>query len=168
MVILVMGVAGAGKTTVGKALADALGWSFRDADDDHPEENVAKMARGVPLDDADRLPWLERLRARIDAALASGEGLVLACSALKESYRAVLGTDRPEVKTVFLSAPAEVLAERLRGRPGHFFPETLLASQLQTLEPPEGALVVDATRPVSELITEIQKSLPSPPGRGSG
>ena len=159
MVILLMGVAGAGKTTVGEALAASLGWTFRDADADHPKENVAKMARGEPLDDADRRPWLERLRARIDAALASGEGLVLACSALKERYRVLLGTGRPEVETVFLDAPAEVLAERLRARAGHFFPESLLASQLQTLEPPHDALVVDATQPVEAIVAEIRNAL---------
>lgn len=143
MVIILMGVSGSGKTTVGRRLAEALGWRFRDADEFHSPESVAKMVAGEPLTDEDRWPWLERLRALVEEALEEGEGLVLACSALKRAYRERLVVDPERVKLVLLRGPRELIARRLAERRGHFMPARLLESQLATLEPPEEAWVVD-------------------------
>lgn len=159
MVVIVMGVSGSGKTTVGVALAAALGWRFLDADDLHPPANVVKMAGGVPLTDEDRWPWLERLHEALAAALERGEDVVVACSALKKTYRRYLEVDAARTRWVYLHAPPEVLAQRLRHRPGHFMPPSLLASQLATLEPPEGALPVDVTPPVDEVVARIREGL---------
>ncbi len=141
--IVVMGVAGAGKTVVGRSLARALGWRFVDGDDHHPAVNRAKMSAGIPLTDEDRWPWLDRLRALLDEGVAAGTGTVLACSALKASYRARLGTDDPHVAVVFLDGDPEVIASRLQARRGHYMPASLLGSQLAALEPPADALRVD-------------------------
>lgn len=135
-VLLLLGVSGVGKTTVGLEVAERLGWDFFDADDLHPAENVAKMARGGGLTDADRDPWLRVLRALLERRLAEGAPLVLAVSALKASYRARLLADDPRVRLVWLDATAEALAERLTTRRGHFAGPDLLQSQLDTLEPP--------------------------------
>jgi gluconokinase len=160
LVVIVMGVSGSGKTTVGSALAAALSWRFVDADQLHAPESVAKMARGEPLTDADRWPWLDRLRAIIVAALAADEPLVVACSALKAAYRARLtGGDAQRVRFVHLTATPEVLRARLAGRAGHFMKQGMLASQLATLEPPADALSLDAARPVDALVAEITRSL---------
>ncbi len=130
-----MGVSGSGKTTVGRALADLLDRPFLDADELHPDSNVAKMAAGLPLDDADRAPWLAAVAARIDDAIGDGTGAVVACSALRRRYRDVLR--RPEVVFVLLDGPRELLLTRLRHRHGHFMPADLLDSQLATLERPD-------------------------------
>jgi gluconokinase len=164
VVILVMGVAGAGKTTVGRALAEALGdgWRFVDADDFHSPENRARMAAGEPLDDAARAPWLAALGRAIDGWLAAGDAVVLACSALRRSYRAVLRRDPTRVRLVYLRVPEPLLAARLAARRDHFMPAALLASQLATLEEPgpdEDALVVDATEPPAALVTRIRAAL---------
>ncbi|MBZ4422943.1 gluconokinase [Myxococcus sp. RHSTA-1-4] len=159
MVVIVMGVSGAGKTTVGHGLAAALGWRFLDADDLHSESNRAKMAAGVPLTDEDRWPWLWMLSGVIGEALRQGGGLVVACSALKESYRKVLEVDPARVRWVYLDAPREVLARRLALRRGHFMPPSLLDSQLATLEVPTGALRVDVSSPVSEVVARIREGL---------
>lgn len=165
VVILVMGVSGAGKTTIGEKLAEALGVRFEDADRLHPPENVRKMAAGFPLTDADRWPWLDAVKAVIDTALREGEDLVVACSALKVSYRQRLRTDRPDVRTVVLTGSEALLRERLKRRQGHFMPPALLASQLATLElPPPGAdasnvLVVDVTPPPDALVKQIRSWL---------
>jgi len=151
MVIIVMGVSGVGKTTLGRALAGELGWRFVDADDVHPAANVEKMAAGVALTDEDRAPWLERLRGLIAQALEQEESLVLACSALRRSYRQRLAVEPAQIRWVYLTAPAAVLAQRLSERTGHFMPPGLLESQLATLEPPDDALVVDVT-PVSTVV----------------
>lgn len=132
-IILIMGVSGSGKTTVGHLLAERLGGVFIDADDFHSPANVDKMSRGVPLEDADRLPWLERLRNEITSPALPGKTKVLACSALRRSYRELLGRDLP---TVFLHGDRETLAERLSARQGHYMAPELLASQLATLEEP--------------------------------
>lgn len=141
-----MGVSGVGKTTVGRLLAAGLGWPFLDADDFHPAANVAKMQAGQPLDDADREPWLATLAAALRQRLERGESAVLACSALKESYRDRLRVG-PAVRFVHLRAPREVIRRRLEERRGHFFAPDLLASQLAALEEPEGALSVDVSEP---------------------
>lgn len=159
MVIILMGVAGSGKTTVGEKLAAALGWSFRDADEFHPPENVAKMSAGTPLTDTDRAPWLAAIRAHIDACLARGEGSVVTCSALKERYRAVLLADPARVKLVHLTGEPALLAARIGARLGHFMKPEMLPSQLAALEPPRDALVVDIAPPPDEIVTHIRRAL---------
>jgi gluconokinase len=159
MVVIVMGVSGAGKTTVGRALADALGWRFVDADDLHPKDNIVKMAAGVPLVDEDRWPWLQVLREVVAEALERDEDLVLVCSALKSSYRAQLEVDPARMRWVYLDAPHEVLARRLANRHGHFMPPSLLDSQLATLEVPADALRVDVSPPVEEVVASIRAGL---------
>jgi gluconokinase len=137
-----MGVAGAGKTTVGQLLAADLGWTFEDADHYHPATNVEKMRNGIPLTDADRAPWLENLRALISGWVADGENKVLACSALKHSYRECLRV-APEVNFVYLKVTPKILHQRLCERIGHFMSEGMIDSQLADLEEPENAVVVD-------------------------
>lgn len=159
MVIIVMGVAGSGKTTVGEKLAAALGWSFRDADDFHPPENVAKMSAGIPLNDHDRAPWLAAIRAHIDACLARGEGSVVTCSALKAAYRRVLVADPARVKLVHLTGDFALLAARIGSRQGHFMKPAMLHSQLAALEPPPDALAVDITPPPDEIVAHIRLAL---------
>lgn len=165
MVILMMGVSGAGKTTIGQLLASALGWNFVDADDYHPADNVEKMRNGTPLTDADRAPWLETLRTLIANWIAAGKNTVLACSALKQSYRQALQVGpevEVEIKIVYLKSTPEILRQRLRARSGHFMTERMLASQLAALEAPEDAVTVDADRPPAEVVTEIRARLTLP------
>ncbi|MCX6937684.1 MAG: gluconokinase, GntK/IdnK-type [Verrucomicrobia bacterium] len=158
-VIVVMGVAGAGKTTLGRALAARLGWAFLDADAFHPEANLAKLRAGSPLDDADRAPWLAALRARIEAQLAGAGRLVLACSALKQAYRDTLWVDRSRMRLVFLDGPAELVAARLAARevsePGHPLAVGMLASQLAALEPPADAVRVEVARTTPEQVAAV-------------
>ncbi len=135
-VLLVTGVSGSGKTTVGELLARRLGWQYAEADDFHPERNLAKMAAGRPLDDADRRPWLAAIAAWIDAASASGRPAVVSCSALKRSYRDQLRGGRPNVRLIYLDADQQTIRERLAARRHHFFPAALLDSQFADLEPP--------------------------------
>ena len=137
MIVIVAGVSGSGKTTMGAMLADRLGWPFADADDFHPAANIEKMRAGIPLTDADRWPWLQALAAWMDERIARGEPTVIACSALKRSYRDLLLDGRPEARMIFLAVDREVLARRLATRHGHFFPEQLLGTQMNALEPPE-------------------------------
>ena len=159
MVILVMGVAGSGKTTVGRALAASLDWSFRDADEFHPPANIAKQAAGIPLDDADRAPWLAAIRAHLDERLARGENAVVTCSALKEKYRAALVADPARVKLVHLSGAPALLAARIAGRTDHFMKPEMLASQLAALELPRDALTVDIAEPPDKLVARIRRAL---------
>jgi gluconokinase len=159
MVIILMGVSGVGKTAVGKRLAEALGWRFLEGDDFHPLANVAKMAAGIPLTDEDRMPWLERLRELVAETLARGEDAVLACSALKRSYRQLLTVDPTRMRWVYLWAPREVIADRLARRTGHFMPLGLLGSQLETLEAPEDALQVDVTPGLEQVVATIRAGL---------
>jgi gluconokinase len=155
--VVVMGVSGSGKTTVGEALADAIGVTFVDGDSLHPQANVAKMAAGIPLDDADRAPWLDA----IGRGLAAGH-VVVACSALKRAYRDRLRAAAPHLELVFLQGSRELLAGRMAHRPGHFMPASLLDSQLDTLEPPtadEDPLTVDVELPLDELVGFLARSL---------
>jgi gluconokinase len=156
MIILLMGVAGSGKTTVGRRLATVLGWSFRDADEFHPLANIVKMSAGRPLDDADRVPWLAAIREYIAACLAHGEDAVVTCSALKESHRQVLIVDPAQVKLVFLDGSLPLLEQRLRERPGHFMKPAMLPSQLAALEPPAAALKLDITESPDALVAKIR------------
>ena len=159
-----MGVSGAGKTTIGQALAQRLAWPFVDADDLHAPANVAKMARGEALTDADRGPWLDAVRGRIAEALARGTSIVIACSALKQAYRDRLGKSEPRVVFVHLDAPRDVLDARLRARRGHFAGPALLDSQLGALEAPgPDAIVVDATPAPDEIVAAIMARLRQTP-----
>lgn len=156
-VLLIMGVAGSGKTTVGRALAASLGWRFTDADDFHPPANVAKMSAGSALTDADRAPWLAAVRAHIDSRLDARESTVLACSALKQAYRDTLIDDPGRVKLIYLKGSPELLASRLRTRTDHFAPPALLASQLATLEEPRHAFTVDVAAAPDVLVAQIRR-----------
>lgn len=135
-VLVVMGVSGSGKSTVAALLAERLGWRFADGDDFHTADSIARMHGGHALDDAARGPWLERIRAWIDARLAAGESAVLACSALKRAYRRALTEDDAQVRIVFLEGSRAVIQGRIGARHGHFMPASLLDSQFATLEPP--------------------------------
>jgi gluconokinase len=158
-IVLVMGVSGAGKTTVGEALARALGARFEDADAYHPLANIEKMRRGVPLDDTDRAPWLAALAAKVREWLASDQAVVLACSALKERYRTQLVVDPARVRVVYLRASRELLERRLSTRAGHFFDKALLPSQLAATEEPRDAVTVDAAQTVEENVAQIRAAL---------
>lgn len=160
MVIVLMGVSGSGKTTIGEKLAADLGWEFVEGDDYHPPENVAKMKGGTPLTDADRKPWLTALRQRIDAACAGGEDLVVACSALKDEYREYLERDDPAcVRYVYLHGSEELIRERLEARKGHFMNPDLLRSQFAALEPPTGEVTVNVAPPPAAVAADIRRKL---------
>ena len=158
MIVIVMGVVGSGKTTVGRLLAQRLGWEFADADDFHPAVNIEKIRHGIPLGDEDRQPWLDRLREAILGWIARGRNVVLACSALKRAYRKTLDAG-PEVRFVYLKGSAALIAERLRSRHGHFAGEQILASQLADLEEPEGALTVDIDATPAQIVDKIRQGL---------
>jgi gluconokinase len=158
-IVVLMGVTGAGKTTVGQQLAAVLGWTFVEGDAFHPPTNIAKMHRGEPLDDANRAPWLHAIRHRIDELVAAGQSAVIACSALKQAYRDVLSRDRPQVTFVHLEASPALIAERLRHRAGHFMPPALLQSQLDMLEEPPDGITVDAGQPPATIVAAIRRGL---------
>jgi len=159
LILIVMGVSGTGKTTLGRALAQRLGWAFVEGDEHHPPANVAKMARGEPLDDADRRPWLESLHRIMASYAAAGRDLVLACSALKRRYREILTQGLADSRFVFLHGDSEAVAGRLATRSGHFMPPSLLASQYADLEPPADALVVSATLPTDRQVQQVVDAL---------
>ncbi len=155
MIIIVMGVSGSGKTTIGQKLAQQLGLQFHDADDYHPKANVEKMASGIPLDDNDRLPWLQALAGLLTIWEMQG-GAVLACSALKESYRVRLQKEVGTVRWVYLSGTKEQLTTRLNERKGHYFDPSLLASQFDTLEEPEYGIHIDIAHSPQQIIDELK------------
>ncbi len=159
MVIVLFGVSGVGKTFLGQRLAMEVGWKFYDADQLHPPGNIEKLRRGLPLTDADRQPWLENVRRLIDTALTSGESAVIACSALKASYRHYLRTDE-RVKMVYLKGDFPLIARRLRRRKGHFMNPELLPSQFEMLEEPQkDALIIDAGQPPAAAVKAIRAHL---------
>jgi len=158
MVVLLMGVTGVGKSTVGLALAEYLHWKVVDADGYQPAANVAKMRAGVALDDSDRAPWLAALHEAILAWLDADRNVVLACSALKRSYRQQL-TVSPAVRLVYLRGTPQLIAHRLSERHGHYMDAGLLASQLEVLEEPEQALVVDIDAAVPDIVAQIRRGL---------
>jgi gluconokinase len=172
MIVVVAGVAGSGKTTVGQLLARRLGWLFADGDSFHPAGNIAKMRAGMPLTDEDRQPWLAAMRSWMDDIQASGQSAVLACSALKRRYRdELLGGRDDQAAMVFLTITKEQDEARVHARQGHFFLEPLLASQFAVLEPPVPAErqvypVATTERPPSQLVTEIIKLLGIQPAEG--
>jgi gluconokinase len=158
MIVLVGGVAGSGKTTIGRLLADRLRWPFADADVFHPSANIAKMRSGIPLTDADRRPWLTGIAAWMDERTAAGESAVAGCSALKQSYRDELLTGRPAARLAFLIISRELAHDRLAARHGHFFTVQLLDSQFAELEPPQESkqvLLFDAAQGAQQLLAEI-------------
>ena len=152
-----MGVAGSGKTTVGLRLAQALSCEFRDGDDFHTPANIARMSRAEPLSDDDRQPWLLRLRDLMEEALTGGTSIVIACSALRESYRATLLPRNTaltaQVKFIWLRIPPETATQRLRSRPGHFMPASMIESQFAALEEPREVIALDAVQPVDDVVT---------------
>lgn len=158
MIVLLMGVSGVGKTTIGQALAQQLAWPFADADEFHPATNIAKMRAGIPLDDADRAPWLQYLRDAIVGWIAAEESVVLACSALKAAYREQLAVGS-EVKVVFLHAEFELISQRLEARHEHYMNPGLLRSQFDTLEAPTDAISVDVSRTLPEIVAAIRSAL---------
>lgn len=162
MIVVVMGVSGSGKTTVAALLAARLGWRCREGDDLHPRENVEKMRGGTPLTDTDRLPWLRKIAAEIDAWRTRGESGVVTCSALKRSYRDIIIGGRPDVALVYLKGTRELIARRLAARHEHFMPAVLLASQFATLQEPapdERPIVVDVDGTSGEIADGIARQL---------
>ena len=156
--LIVMGVSGSGKSTIAEKMAKHLGWRYEDGDKFHPASNVAKMSAGHPLTDEDRWPWLQAIADEIARACKAGEHVVIACSALKRSYRDVLVHGRDDVRIIYLRGTQELIAGRLTGRKGHFMPPGLLASQFKTLEPPdpdEHPLTVSIDASVEEIIDDI-------------
>ena len=151
-----MGAAGAGKSTVGDALARALGWRFVDGDEHHSPESIAKMRAGIALSDVDRVPWLASLHDVVATAAGRRESLVVACSALHERYRVVLRGALRGIRFVYLRADEATLRQRLSARPGHFAGPALVTSQLAALEEPDDALTVDATRPIAEIVDAVR------------
>ncbi|HLI13096.1 MAG TPA: gluconokinase [Alphaproteobacteria bacterium] len=162
MILVVMGVSGSGKTSVGRKLAEALGAAFVEGDRYHPPSNVAKMSAGTPLTDEDRWPWLRALRDAMDALHVAGRDVVATCSALKQSYRNLLAEDRPHLRFVYLKGSEALIGERLKRRKGHFMPPELLHSQFVALEEPRDAITVDITPPVDDIVAAILARL----GRG--
>jgi gluconokinase len=161
VILIVMGVVGAGKTTVGSLLARRLGWQFADADDFHPAANVEKIRNGIPLDDSDRAPWLAALRDAIVRWNVERRNAVLACSALKRKYRDELRVDG--VRFVYLKGDYELIHGRLRGRRGHFASDSILRSQFEDLEKPEDAITVEVDKTPDAIVSEIIDKLKSSP-----
>jgi len=159
MIVVLMGVAGAGKTTIGRLLADTLHWQFVDGDSFHPPENVEKMRSGLPLSDDDRRPWLEALRAAIDRWLRTGKNVVLACSALTAAHRRALIPPSDAIRVVYLRASYDVIQPRVARRPHHFMPASLLPSQFALLEEPSDAVAVDAALPPDHIVREVVTKL---------
>ena len=153
--IIVMGVSGSGKTSVGKTLAEHLGWDFYDADDFHPPENVAKMADGIPLDDSDRAPWLAALHDLILSSLKEGRPGVLACSALKERYRQQLMDGNEGVQLIYLKGSYDLIWSRMKKRTDHYMKPHMLKSQFEALEEPVTALTTDVSMSVDKIVQEI-------------
>ena len=156
---IVMGVSGCGKSSVGKALAERLGWDFYDADDFHPPENVAKMVNGIPLDDSDRAPWLATLHDLISSSLKADQPGVLACSALKERYRQQLLKDNDDVQFVYLKGSYDLIWSRMSKRQDHYMKPQMLKSQFEALEEPTNALTLDISKSVGEIVGDILKSM---------
>lgn len=156
--LVVMGVSGSGKSTIGEKLAQRLGWSYEDGDKFHPLSNVAKMSAGQPLTDEDRWPWLQAIANEIDRVCEARGHAVIACSALKRAYRDILVHGRPEVRIIYLQGTQDLIADRLALRKGHFMPPGLLASQFKTLEPPdasENPVTVSIDAPVETIVDDI-------------
>lgn len=157
--VIVMGVAGCGKTSVGKSLAKHLGWDFYDADDFHPPENIAKMTNGIPLNDADRSPWLDSLHILVSSSLIQNRPGVLACSALKDSYRQQMLEGNDDAQIVFLKGNHNLIWSRLSMRKDHYMKPQMLQSQFETLEEPTNRLTIDVSMSVYDIVQEILKHM---------
>ena len=157
--VILMGVAGSGKTAVGKKVAEKLHWIFLDADNFHPAANIEKMKHGIPLTDDDRVPWLQRLHDELQHQLAERHSVILACSALKESYRNTLRDHISPLAFVHLDVDAETIRNRLQHRTAHFFPKELMESQFATLEKPKDAIIVDGRKPLDAVVDQVIQSL---------
>lgn len=157
--IIVMGVSGCGKSSVGKLLAEKLGWDFYDADDFHPSINVKKMADGIPLDDSDRAPWLASLNELISSSLTADKPGVLACSALKDRYRQQLMNGNDGVQIVYLKGSYELIWSRMKTRTDHYMKPHMLKSQFETLEEPTNSIAVDISLSVNEIVQEVLKRM---------
>jgi gluconokinase len=158
MIVILMGTTGSGKTTIGSLLAKRIGWEFVDADDFHPPSNVEKMKHGIPLTDADREPWLKALHDKIVEWTAEKRNVVLACSALKQSYRDELRASS-DVKFVYLKGSYQLFSDRVLARKGHFAKQDLLASQFATLEEPTDAIIVDAAPSPEQIVSKVRRKL---------
>ncbi|HLK04200.1 MAG TPA: gluconokinase [Candidatus Acidoferrum sp.] len=161
MIVLVMGTTGAGKTTIGKLLAGELHWTFLDADDFHPAANIEKMKKGIPLDDADRVPWLSAMHEELVRQNAAGNSCVLACSALKQKYRDAIGAGL-DVQIVYLKGTYEEMRAHILARHGHFAGEGILAGQFRDLEEPQNAIVVAVTLSPDQILNELKRRLSLP------
>lgn len=170
--LVVMGVAGSGKSTIAAALSQQLGWACAEADEFHPQSNIDKMTQGIPLQDEDRWPWLQEIQDWMSAQAAAGKSTVLTCSALKKSYRQLLSEAQGRVLFLHLHGEAGLIGQRMQGREGHFMPPTLLPSQLATLEPlseeelAAGSLRLDISKPPEEIVAAVIAALGLPAGEG--
>jgi gluconokinase len=154
-----MGVAGSGKTAVGMQVAQKLDWIFLDADNFHPPANIEKMKHGIPLNDEDRAPWLQRLHDELQNQMAKGHSVILACSALKESYRTVLRDEETPPTFVYLDVDPQTIRDRLQHRTAHFFPKELMESQFAALEKPKDAIIIDARKSLEEVVQHVIEAL---------
>jgi gluconokinase len=161
--VVLMGVAGSGKTAVGMQVARKLDWIFLDADDFHPPANIEKMKHGIPLNDQDRAPWLQRLHDELQHQMADRHSVILACSALKESYRDVLRDEVSPPTFVYLDVDLETILDRLQHRSAHFFPKELMESQFAALEKPKDAIIIDARKPLEAVVDDVLLALEEPP-----
>ncbi|MDJ0694070.1 gluconokinase [Mastigocoleus sp. MO_188.B34] len=159
MIIILIGVSGSGKTTIGKQLADSLNWQFYDADDFHSAKNIEKMQAAIPLEDSDRIPWLQTIADAIATWLEENQNIVMACSALKESYRQLLLTDRKNIKFIYLKGSFELIQKRLKKRENHFMSERLLKNQFDVLEEPSGIPTVDISKQPEKIVKTIREIL---------
>ena len=157
--MILMGVSGSGKTTIGKALASKLGWDFYDADDFHPPENITKMVRGIPLNDSDRAPWLASLHDLVESCLTQNRPGILACSALKEKYRQKLLEGNEGVRLIYLKGSYELLWSRMFARTDHYMKPEMLQSQFDALEEPADAIIIDISHSADEIVQEILQQL---------
>ena len=161
--VVLMGVAGSGKTAVGMQVARKLDWIFLDADNFHPPANIEKMKHGIPLNDQDRAPWLQRLHDELQDQMAEGHSVVLACSALKETYRKGLRDEVSPPTFVYLDVDPETIRDRLQHRTAHFFPKQLMESQFAALEKPKDAIIIDARRPLADVVDQVIRALTASP-----
>jgi gluconokinase len=159
MFYVIMGVSGSGKSTIGQILSDRTGWTFYDADDFHPQANIDKMNRGIPLTDRDRAPWLQNLQQLITNTLQKHQQGILACSALKAEYRRILSNNHPDVVFIYLRGDYDSIQARIKQRQGHFMKENLLRSQFETLEEPECALTFDVTLEPEAIVSAILSNM---------
>ncbi len=161
-ILLLMGVAGSGKTTIGRMVATSLDWPYFEADDFHSAENIQKMAGGIPLNDTDREPWLAAIKAKIDECQAKGQSAIFTCSALKDKYRTRLGVGSPTIVLVYLKADFETIIARVGQRQGHYMKAEMVRSQFETIEPPKDAFTIDVKRPPDQIAQAIVHHLKAP------